>query len=370
MRELPLDGGLDRDRRRHRPRRPAARRARRQRRTYRPRGRRARRPAVRVRRSGLPGGRGVRARPSRPSPADPRRRPARRWWPGPARWSAGRWPAWPTCSTSSWRRSAARWRWASGSRSSPRPGTELAARARLQFSGPLPHRRRPAGAGRSADRRRRGGLAGLRRPPAATVNESGRPQSTDRLGPSLRAAGAVLARPRLWSSAARLAPPGWWRRWPPSPLPPADYVRFRTQTMYGDDGQTRCRTTWSPTSNGVAGWGHGRGNVWPCAAHHQGKRAGTPPQPTGGHRAGRRDPGGDDAGTRAQRHLRTALRGPEPPGADADPRREGRVAARHRADVPGRAGGGGGAVGRAPLLLRQGSLPGPGGPQPPGRLRP
>jgi hypothetical protein len=47
---------------------------------------------------------------------------------------------------------------------------------------------------------------------------------------------AVVARPRLWPSLLRLMPPGWWRRWPPSPLPPADYVHFRTQTMYGDNG--------------------------------------------------------------------------------------------------------------------------------------
>jgi hypothetical protein len=47
---------------------------------------------------------------------------------------------------------------------------------------------------------------------------------------------ALLARPDLWSSAARQAPPGWWRRWPPRPFPPAEYVHFRTQTMYGDAG--------------------------------------------------------------------------------------------------------------------------------------
>jgi hypothetical protein len=55
---------------------------------------------------------------------------------------------------------------------------------------------------------------------------------------SLGRAGLALAvRPRLWSSAAHLAPPGWWRRWPPRPLPPSDYIRFRAQTMYGDDGR-------------------------------------------------------------------------------------------------------------------------------------
>jgi hypothetical protein len=47
---------------------------------------------------------------------------------------------------------------------------------------------------------------------------------------------AVLVRPSLWPAVARLAPPGWWRHWPPRPWPPADYIRFRTQTMYGDNG--------------------------------------------------------------------------------------------------------------------------------------
>jgi hypothetical protein len=52
------------------------------------------------------------------------------------------------------------------------------------------------------------------------------------------AAVAVAARPRLWAVAGsqvlRLAPPGWWRRWPPVPVPDADYLRFRLQTAYGD----------------------------------------------------------------------------------------------------------------------------------------
>jgi hypothetical protein len=69
----------------------------------------------------------------------------------------------------------------------------------------------------------------------------------------MRAALALLARPTLWPTAARLAPPGWWRRWPPRPLPPAEYVRFRTQTMYGDDGGGLAEMTSSPTSNGVGG---------------------------------------------------------------------------------------------------------------------
>jgi hypothetical protein len=40
----------------------------------------------------------------------------------------------------------------------------------------------------------------------------------------------------LWPVIFRLVPSGWWRRWPPVPLPPAEYLKFRTQTMYGDIG--------------------------------------------------------------------------------------------------------------------------------------
>ena len=52
----------------------------------------------------------------------------------------------------------------------------------------------------------------------------------------------VLARhPSLWSTAAtqivRLAPRGWWRRAPFLPMPAADYLAFRSQTMYGDAAQ-------------------------------------------------------------------------------------------------------------------------------------
>jgi len=51
-------------------------------------------------------------------------------------------------------------------------------------------------------------------------------------------AAAVAVRPRLWPTAAvqvgRLARPGWWRRWPPLPLPDPDWMRFRLRTAYGD----------------------------------------------------------------------------------------------------------------------------------------
>jgi hypothetical protein len=52
---------------------------------------------------------------------------------------------------------------------------------------------------------------------------------------------AVAVRPRLWAvavvQARRLAAPGWWRRWPPLPLPDPAYLRFRLQTAYGDTGR-------------------------------------------------------------------------------------------------------------------------------------
>jgi hypothetical protein len=51
---------------------------------------------------------------------------------------------------------------------------------------------------------------------------------------------AVLVHPRLWRAAviqARvLAPNGWWRQWPPVPLPSAQYRSFRVLTAYGGDG--------------------------------------------------------------------------------------------------------------------------------------
>jgi hypothetical protein len=49
----------------------------------------------------------------------------------------------------------------------------------------------------------------------------------------------VLRHPGLWGTALlqlfRLATPGWWRHWPPLPLPDPEYLRFRLQTQYGGD---------------------------------------------------------------------------------------------------------------------------------------
>lgn len=53
-----------------------------------------------------------------------------------------------------------------------------------------------------------------------------------------RSLAAVALRPWLWRvalvQAVRLAPRGWWRRWPPDPRPDPAYLRFRLQTQYGD----------------------------------------------------------------------------------------------------------------------------------------
>jgi hypothetical protein len=54
-----------------------------------------------------------------------------------------------------------------------------------------------------------------------------------------RAVSAILRRPRLWPAALTLVPDQWWRRWPPIPFPSRDYLRFRMQTMYGDQGALR-----------------------------------------------------------------------------------------------------------------------------------
>ena len=56
---------------------------------------------------------------------------------------------------------------------------------------------------------------------------------------TLAATAAVARRPDLWPAAIHqvrvLARPGWWRRWPPVPIPDPAYLRFRLQVAYGDD---------------------------------------------------------------------------------------------------------------------------------------
>jgi hypothetical protein len=58
-------------------------------------------------------------------------------------------------------------------------------------------------------------------------------------GSWVRAVAAVLAHPRLWTTAVRQAtsatPPRWWRRPPFLPVPDRAYLRFRLETHYGDD---------------------------------------------------------------------------------------------------------------------------------------
>jgi hypothetical protein len=56
---------------------------------------------------------------------------------------------------------------------------------------------------------------------------------------------AVLVRPMLWWPAlrqcARLAPLGWWRRWPFLPLPDSGVVEFRLMTAYGSQGTPKAQ---------------------------------------------------------------------------------------------------------------------------------
>jgi hypothetical protein len=67
--------------------------------------------------------------------------------------------------------------------------------------------------------------------------------SARRLSAARTALAAVIAHPRLWgvgfATLTRLAPPGWWRRYPFLPVPDASYWRFRMQTAYGADWKGR-----------------------------------------------------------------------------------------------------------------------------------
>lgn len=59
-----------------------------------------------------------------------------------------------------------------------------------------------------------------------------------KVGALLSIAGRLARHPGLWVTACRqakaLAATGWWRRRPFLPLPPAEYLRFRMVTQYGD----------------------------------------------------------------------------------------------------------------------------------------
>lgn len=56
---------------------------------------------------------------------------------------------------------------------------------------------------------------------------------------AVRLGAALLARPSLWGTAARLGrrsiPRRWWRSAPYLPVPPRDYLAFRLQTQYGSE---------------------------------------------------------------------------------------------------------------------------------------
>ena len=98
-RQLSGHGGVDRHRWRHRARRSTARRRPGECRAHRSCGGRAGRAGLCLRRTGMPRGRGVRARRSRPMTGRPASEAPEACAGAPARWSAGRWPRWPICWT-------------------------------------------------------------------------------------------------------------------------------------------------------------------------------------------------------------------------------------------------------------------------------
>ncbi len=66
-----------------------------------------------------------------------------------------------------------------------------------------------------------------------------------RLTALVRVVAAVAGRPDLWLAAmvlaVHLSPRGWWRRWPPLPLPDRAYWRLRMMTAYGGSGDAQPR---------------------------------------------------------------------------------------------------------------------------------
>ena len=97
--------------------------------------------------------------------------------------------------------------------------------------------------------------------PEAT-SDPARPAPQVRVGWLVRVAFAVVRHPSLWVvgivSMRRLAAPGWWRRWPPVPAPPPEYLQFRAVTNTGtEDLPTPAETLrflkWAGANRGVLG---------------------------------------------------------------------------------------------------------------------
>ena len=255
LRRLSGHGGVDRGRRRHRPRRPAPRRRRGKRRPYRPRRRRARRSTMRVRWSGLPRGRGIGSVHRRHHRSTPPRRPPPRCASAAARWSAGRWLRWPTCWTSSWPWWAARW--PSGSerssstppsgRSTSAPGSNSPGRPAScppgsvqtdRFSGP---RRWRAARLAPASRTRR-----MSQDTAGGTSRRAMVADGRGAAPPTRAMGAAAA------AVGHLARPGGGAGGPTCHCPTTACGPSAWRPRTG--GPTRCPTprTRSPTSSGAA----------------------------------------------------------------------------------------------------------------------
>ena len=230
----------------------------------------------------------------------------------------------------------------------------------------------PPGPGRSTPARRRSSATSWARwcsacprspGPTAVPGGRGRVESLTRrpAGPASRGAcGRRVGRARPGAvgdrgsrQVALLAAPGWWRRWPPLPVPDRRYLRFRLQTAYGDPDQApdagrrrrvaalvqaRCGRSARPRLKCLARRCR-RGSLMPCCTEPPGPRwctrASGSSQPDAG-----RDTGStaDVASAHPQRHVRAALRRVHPAGPAARPRRQGRAGARHRPGVPLRAG--------------------------------
>ncbi len=103
--------------------------------------------------------------------------------------------------------------------------------------------------------------------PAAHLSRPAPAHPSRRRTGLVAAAGAVAARPRLWSAALRqaqvLVPTGWWRRPPFLPLPDRSWLGFRMTTAYGDPGapvdvdDLLVWLAWTQTTRPASEAGHG-----------------------------------------------------------------------------------------------------------------